>query len=80
MEAAGDHEVEDEPEVALDADGDALADSAEGCDGAAFSGGEWRIDGAEEEDGGETNRKERLAEDARLKCVDVGGDVGEFRH
>ncbi len=41
VETAGDHEMKDEPEVAgvrggIEANSDALADAAEGSDGAAF--------------------------------------------
>ena len=52
---------------AVDADGDALADAAEGADGFAFDGGERRVDGAEQEDAGEADALERLAEDAGLE-------------
>ena len=80
MEAAGDHEVEDQPEVTFNTNGDAFADAAEGGYRAAFCGGQGWVDGAEEEDGGDADAVEGLAEDARLEGADVGGDVGKFRH
>ena len=36
VQAAGDHEVQHQPEVAFDADGDALADAADADDLLAF--------------------------------------------
>ena len=42
VEAAGDHQVKNEPEVAVEADGDAFADAAQVADGAAFGVGERR--------------------------------------
>ena len=50
VEAAGDHEVQDEPEIAVDANGDALADAAQGADGAAFGA----------ESGGSTVRRTKM--------------------
>jgi hypothetical protein len=39
VETAGDHQVEDEPDVVVHADGDALADAAELADFVAFGFG-----------------------------------------
>ena len=80
METAGDHQVQNEPEVAFDADGDALADAAECLDGAAFDACERRVDSAQQKDAGHANALKRLAEDARFERGDVGGDVGQLRH
>jgi hypothetical protein len=80
VETAGDHEVKNQPEIAFNTDGDALADAAEGADGFAFNAGEGRIDGAEKEDGAEAHTVEGLGEDEGFESGDVGGDVGEFRH
>jgi hypothetical protein len=64
VEAAGDHEVQDEEEVVLEAEDDAFADAAEGADGLAFDGGDAGIGRAEEERAGDAEVFERLAEDA----------------
>ena len=69
-----------EPEIVVDTDGDAFADATQCADGFAFSAGERRVRGAEQEGAGETDLSECLPEDARFKGGDVGGDVGEFRH
>ena len=65
VQPAGDHQVQHQPEIAFDADGDALADAAHGADGSAFDAAERRIDGAQQEDRAEAHPFERLAEDAR---------------
>ena len=80
MEAAGDHQVQHQPEIAFDADGDALADAAHGNDLLALDRAQRRIDGAQQEDRAEPHPLERLAENASLDGGDVGGDVGQFRH
>ena len=80
VEAAGDHEVEDQPEMVIEAEGDALADAAELVDGTSFGGGERWLDGAEEERAGEADALKSTADYARFERVDVGGDVGELRH
>jgi hypothetical protein len=62
--AAGDYEVEDEPEAVVELDGDAFANAAEGCDGVAFDVFDARLDGAEEEWAGDADVVEGLAYDA----------------
>jgi hypothetical protein len=49
VEAAGDHEVQDEPMAVVEFDGDALADAVEGAYGVAFEFFEGWLDGAQEE-------------------------------
>ena len=52
VEAAGDHEVQDEPEAVVEFDGDALADAVEGTYGVAFDVLDAGLDGAEKERAG----------------------------
>jgi hypothetical protein len=80
VKAASDHKMKYQPEIALDADGDAFADATNGGDCAAFSARKGWVGGAEEKDGAEANPLEWLAKDARFKRRDVGGDVWELRH
>ena len=80
MQAARDHQMQNEPEVAFEADGDALADAAEFTDDAAVGVGEWWKGGAKKKRSGDSNAHERLRKDARFECGEVGGDVGEFGH
>jgi len=80
VQATGDHEVQDKPEIVVETDGDALGDAAERADGVAFGGREGLVGGAEEKGAVETDVFERLIEDAGLKGSEVGGDVGKFGH
>lgn len=80
VEASGDHEVQDEPEVVIEADGDSFADAAEGADRLSFECSSGRGDGAEQEGAGEADFGERFAEDSLVERGQVGGYVREFRH
>src|SRR5215469_4145554 len=80
VQAAGDHEVKNQPEIVVETNGDALADPAERADGVAFGGREGLVGGAEEKGAVEADVLERLIEDAGLERGEVGGDVGEFGH
>ena len=79
VKAAGDHEVEDEPKVSIEADGDALPDAAQFAN-TAFGAGNRRLYGAEEKRASEADALQRLARDALVKGEEVSGDVGEFGH
>src|SRR6267143_6483966 len=80
MQAAGNHQVQNEPEIAFYSDGDSLADSAQLGDWATLDVGNWRLRGSKQKKTGQANALDWLREDARLECGDVGGDVREFRH
>ena len=80
VKAAGDHEMEDQPEVVFETDADAFAEAAELED--FFAGGVryWRARCAQEEGTDDADRFESLAEDAGFEGFDVNGDIWEFRH
>lgn len=80
MQSARNHEVDDEPEIAVEAEGDAFAHIAQLAHGVAVDGGKWRVDGSEEKRRGDADLFERLAKHARLKRFKVGQDVGELGH
>ncbi len=80
VEAAGDHEVKDEPEAVVEFEGDAFADAMETADGVAFDVFDAGLDCAEEEGAGDPEVCEGLADDAGFEGGEVGGDVGEFWH
>src|SRR5712671_4962007 len=80
MQAAGNHQVQNEPEIAFYSDGDAFADSAQLGDGATLDVGNWRLRGSKQKKTGQAHALDWLREDARLECGDVGCDVGKFRH
>ena len=80
VKAAGDHEMEDQPETVFETDADAFAEAAELED--FFAGGVryWRARCAQEEGTDDADRFESLAQNARFEGFDVNGDIGEFRH
>lgn len=80
MEAPGDHEVKDEPEIAFEAHADAFAEAPEAENFFAEGSGKGRSDGAEEKGAGDADRLERLAEDAGVKSFEVDGDIGKLGH
>ena len=80
MEAAGDHEVEDQPEVALESDGDAFPDAPQFADLLFFGRLERRVDRAQQKRTGQTDALEGLPEDARFERFDVNRDVGQLGH
>ena len=81
VQTAGDHEMQDQPKVAVEADGDALADAAQSAvtmrpSTAAMGGSTVR----RRKRSCEANALERLAQDAGFERGDIGGDVGQFGH
>jgi hypothetical protein len=80
VEAAGDHEMKDEPDAVVELDGDAFADSAKPSDGVAFDLFDPWVNGAKEEGTGDADVGEGLVEDAELKGGEVGRDVRELWH
>jgi len=80
VEAAGDHQVEDQEELAVKDEDDAFADAAKGKDLFAFERSDGWERGAEEEGAGDAEVLDRLAEDAGREGGEVGRDVGELWH
>ena len=80
VQAAGDHEMDHEPETAFETDGDALADAAQSPYGAPFDGGDGRVGGAQHKNTLQAHAFQRSPEDARLERGEIRGDVGQFRH
>ena len=60
MKTAGNHKVKHKPQIAFQANGDPLADSAKRMNLAAFDAAERWVDGAEQKGAGNTNSLERL--------------------
>jgi hypothetical protein len=80
VEPAGNHQVQDEPEIAFYSDRDALADSPDFAHDTALRIGERWLGGSKQERGLDSNALKRLAEDAWFECSDVGGDIRQLRH
>ena len=80
MKAAGDHEMEDEPEIALEADTDAFPQSAKAHDSLAESGVKRRTRSTQEKRADDADGLKSLTEDALFECFEVNDDVWQLRH
>lgn len=80
MQAAGDHQVEDEPEFAFEADADAFAETPELENSLAGGVGEGRVCRAQKKWADDADTFKDLAEDAAFQGFDINDDVREFRH
>src|SRR4029077_5454896 len=79
-EAAGDHQMDDEEELAVEFEHDALAEAADGVDVPAFQLGRRRIERAEDKRARQSDFEQRLPEEPLLERFDVDGHIREFRH
>src|ERR1700692_2563183 len=75
VQSARDHQVEHQPEIALNSDGNTFADAAQFTNSAAFDIGDRRFNGLKQEWAGKPYMLERLTDDTGFECVDVGDDV-----
>jgi RNA polymerase sigma-70 factor (ECF subfamily) len=80
VQPASNHQVQHQPEVAIHADGDSLADSPQFAHDAALHIGNWRLYGSKQKSARESNSLDRLADDAWFEGADVGGDIRQFWH
>ena len=76
VKPAGDHQVDDDEQLTLEREDDALPQAAEPHHGPALDLGHRRIDRAEDERARQTEPLERPPEDARLEGRQVRDDVG----
>ena len=72
--------MEDDEEVVLRRDRDALAETFDADDAFADEIGERRLDGSEQEGRREANLFDRLADDALPQRLDVDRDVRKLGH
>jgi hypothetical protein len=79
-EAAGDHEVEDQKEIALQAPHDALAQASQVDDPPPHRRRDRWVDGAHQKRAGEANDLQRLTRDARPQGLDVEHYVRKLWH
>ena len=80
MEPARDHQVQDEPAVVIQADGDSLAQPAKATDGFAVNALDRWHSGAEQKWIADAHLIEPLTENAAFERFDVNGDVRQFGH
>jgi len=80
VQASGDHEVEDQEQIALEREHDPLPEAAQPDDAPALGAGDRRGDRAEEERAAQADALEALFLDTRRECREVREDVGKLRH
>src|ERR1700741_1157760 len=80
MQAPGDHQMQNEPEIAFYADGDALADAAKFADDFAFDIADGRLCSSKQKRARQAHAFERLADDSRFQRGEVRRDVWKLRH
>ena len=79
-EAAGDHQVEDQKQIAFQTPHDPFAEAAEVDHPPARRRCDRRIDGAQQKGAGEADGLQRLSHDARPQGLDVDHDVRKLGH
>ena len=80
VQPAGDHEVQGEPEVVFEADGDAFANAEDLANGLTVSGFDRRGGGAQKERAKDGDAVEAVSDGAGGNGFDVECDVGQFGH
>jgi hypothetical protein len=79
-ESPRDHQMEDKEEIARGLDGDALAETMEIDDGAAFEFPERRVDGPQQERRRQSYAGDPPPDDSRPQRVEVEEDVRQLWH
>src|SRR3972149_4641891 len=79
-EAAGDHEMHDQEQVALELDDDALADPPDSGDALALGGRYRRVEGAEDDRAPDPDALEDVAYGHAAQRFEVRLDVGQLGH
>ncbi len=80
MQAARNHQMDYEPEIAVDTDRDSFADATQFPNRPAFRVGNGRLDGSEQKRRQDADAFKRLTDNSRLKRRYVRRDIGQFRH
>lgn len=80
VQPARDHQVQHQPEIVIEAEGDALADPPQLPDDLALSIGDWRLSRPHQERACHAHTLQRTPKDARSQSADVRRDVGQLRH
>src|SRR5207249_7036338 len=80
VEPARDHEVEDEEELVLEPENDALSQPLQAENRLPLESADGGIDRAQEKRTRQPNATERLPDDAGSETLDVDDDVGQLGH
>src|SRR5439155_26174836 len=77
---SGDHQVEDEEEIAFESDDDALAHSTHVAHAPAFGGFGRRLEGPQQVEPQDADLLDLLAHDSAREVLDVERDVRQLGH
>ena len=80
MQAARNHQMKHQPQVAFHTNRDALSDSPYSFHRTTFDPCEWRLNSAQKKYARKTHLFERLAENPLFKRGNISGDVWKLRH
>lgn len=80
MQPSGDHEVQHQPEIIVETNCNALADTPQFAHHVTLGAADRRLRSAQQKRAGNPRLLEGLTDDAPLKCADVGRYVGQLRH
>ncbi len=80
VQASRDHQVQHQPEVAVEAESNPLSDATELPHGAALGAGQRRLRGSQQERARHPDMLKHLADHPRFESGEVGRDVGQFGH
>lgn len=80
MQAAGDHQVKNQPKVIIQAKCDPLSDTTKLAHGLALHTFNRRLHGSQEKWAIQSYAFQRMANDPSLECADISGDVWQFGH
>ena len=80
MQPAGDHQVQNQPEIAFYPNRNALADAPQLTHDAAFNIRKRWLDGTKQKRARQSYVLDWLANNPRFKRANVSGDIWQFRH
>ena len=75
VQPAGDHQMQDEPELVVEPDGDPLSQATDLADLLAEGGFQRRVEGSKQEGAAYSHVTERLTDDPPLERLNVDRDV-----
>jgi hypothetical protein len=76
VKATRNHQVQHHPDAVIKLDGDPFPNPSQRPNGVAFDGFNRRLHRPQQEGIGQAYAFERLADDARLQCAKISGDIG----
>ena len=80
VESAGDHQMQDEPEIVIEPEDDSLPQSPRLADGLAVGLVQGRVERPQQERAADAHAVQALADDATVEGLDIDGDIRQLGH